>query len=330
MNDTKLLPNHKMTKSYLLESDPYLKTSSKTSPFALSNEDSSLRSANIWNNFQNQQQQQQQQQQQPQQQHQSSAIPSDRPMIKPLAMHNVPSNVPPIAYINGNSVRPVRSRHYSQQQTVIHTNNGNANNVNVNVNINNTSSSSNASSNQGTSEKKANSGIKVAAGDMHHYAESNENGVNGYDDGNGGGNAHSTVRDFRNNKNGMSMAPKSLVDGKVRVQQSLSANGNNGAARQQQSSNQQQQQKQQQQGTKSRQSPSSSLRDYVTNIESKCFPISIPFHFSRLLWSIQCAHNISCKHWRKRNTFTLVFNLSNLNWVVRFEVKYIVVPLSLT
>lgn len=38
-----------------------------------------------------------------------------RSVIRPLAAHNVP----PIAFMNGNSVRPIRSRHYSQNQTGI-------------------------------------------------------------------------------------------------------------------------------------------------------------------------------------------------------------------
>src|SRR5699024_3282837 len=126
MNDT-LLPN-KMTKSYLLESDPFLKTSSKTSPFALNSDDSVFRGSSAWNGT-----------------HHSSTgeLISDRPTVKPLAMHNVPSNVPPIAYINGNSVRPIRCRHYSQQQTVFH---ATSNNINNNNNSNNS--------------EKLNSGIK--------------------------------------------------------------------------------------------------------------------------------------------------------------------------
>lgn len=95
----------KMTKSYLLESDSYLKTSSKSSPLALSGEEV-LRTSNRNSSIE---------------QHQMSISSefTDCPPIKPLVLHNVPSNVPPIAFVNGNCVRPVRSRHYSQLQTAI-------------------------------------------------------------------------------------------------------------------------------------------------------------------------------------------------------------------
>lgn len=137
-----VLPNNKMTKSYLLESDPFLKTSSKTSsPFALNaapeeaspgggapgpaaqhvgswNSERAAAAAAAAASIQ----------QQLYRQHlrlQEHSIPgqdlfADRPSAKPLAgMHHVAANVPPIAYINGNSVRPFRCRHYSQQQTAL-------------------------------------------------------------------------------------------------------------------------------------------------------------------------------------------------------------------
>lgn len=214
MNDT-LLPN-KMTKSYLLESDPYLKTSSKTSPFALNGDDGVYRVANVWNG------------------HHSSAIPSevisDRPTVKPLAMHNVPSNVPPIAYINGNSVRPVRCRHYSQQQTVFHAA---------------TAAAATTNNNNNNSDSEKNSGIKVAAGDMHHYAKPDENGVND----NGGAGDNVARRDSAGNGSAAAAPMTPQPAGEVRDQSPASS---------------------QQQGVESPayQSPSS-LRDFETNNENE-------------------------------------------------------------
>lgn len=130
MNNT-LLPNHKMTKSYLLESDPYLKTSSKSTSFAM-NTDDHVYCSSDWN-----------------------SEPSDRPVVKPLTLHNLPSNAPPIAYVNGNSVRAIRSRHYSQQQTVLHQQHNTSN----------------------SSDNASDSCINTD-GDTHQYAASSEDSVN--------------------------------------------------------------------------------------------------------------------------------------------------------
>ena len=274
----------KMTKSYLLESDHYLMMSSKSSSFALSSDENVFRVANAWNGN-----------------HHSSAIPSgvisDRQTVKSLVMQNVPSNVPPIAYINGNSVRPVRCRHYSQQQTLIHNNNYNNNN-------------------NRNSEKEANSGIKVTAGDMHNYAESNENGVNDYD-------RNDVVRDNgekgsadKNSLSFASMAPKSITNYKVKVLSSASSQHE-----------QQPQQSPLKQRAKSespvRQSAASSIRDYVTNNESK-WCLSLSLSFSLFVLSIESGHLVNNQliYLIHRKSSSLektycVFSLS-LKWMLLF------------
>lgn len=58
-----------------------------------------------------------------------AVVENERPRrsLAPLALRNIPTNVPQMAFVNGNSVRAVRTRHYSQQQTGLRLDYGTAN-----------------------------------------------------------------------------------------------------------------------------------------------------------------------------------------------------------
>lgn len=285
-----VLPNNKMTKSYLLESDPFLKTSSKTSPFALNaaeNESAAVGGhAGSWNSERAAAaaaaaatiQQQFQRQQRRLQEH---SIPgedlfADRPTAKPLAaMHNVHSNVPPIAFINGNSVRPYRCRHYSQQQTAIsvqqqqlaqytHALNNNTRNCKNSMSDSMESSSSASSSSSMDNEEM-----------MEHDGQNGSSGPVRYSAGNVTG----------GERKGRSVQ---FADGQMNTSSSSSSSSSSTTNQQESGVNEDQGKEGRSSSPKSRQSsswfslwsstsspPSSSAasysqRDYVTNKESKC------------------------------------------------------------
>lgn len=218
-----------MTKSYLFESDPYLKTpgtkgSSFVAATAAAAVDDHLYCNPPWNMTL------------------GSGGNDERRIVKPLTLHNLPSNAPPIAYVNGNSVRAIRSRHYSQQQTVIHHNNNNSHGSSKPANNNTANVDSGIGSHnkrQFVNDKSSNTeSCNKADGDTDHYATVKENGLDITD---------------KNGYRFSSMAPKSLkVTGQPSSGSSSSSSGKEGAA-----------------VAGAQQEKQPSLRDYVTNSDCK-------------------------------------------------------------